>query len=182
MNALFFIILTVFLIILQTIVLPSFDWFVECFDLLIINVLFLSLVSSHYSMVAAIIIIGCIMDSISGAPFFYHVFSYLWIYIIVSLVKQLLFQKSIAFIFIISFVSVFIQHGLLLFSVFVNQGSNTIWTFDFSLLIRQAFWGFIFIPPGIWLVNVCWQNWIFVTKFLQNRFLKNTEGRIGRIQ
>ena len=178
MNALFFIILTIFLIVLQTIVLPSFSWFVQCFDLLIIDVLFLSFISSHHSMVAAVIIIGCIMDSLSGVPFCYHILSYLWIYIIVYLVKQLLFQKSIIFIFIISFVSVFIQQGLLLFSVFVNQGSNTIWTFDFSLLIRQAFWGFIFIPPGIWLVNVCWQNWIFITKFLRNRWLKNTEGRI----
>jgi len=178
MNALFFIILTIFLIVLQTIVLPSFSWFAQCFDLLIIDILFLSLISSHYSMIAAVIIIGCIMDSISGVPFCYHIFSYLWIYIIVYLVKQLLFQKSIIFIFIISLVSVFIQQGLLLFSVFVNQGSNTIWTFDFGLLIRQAFWGFVFIPPGIWLVNVCWQNWIFITKFLRNRWRKNTEGRI----
>ncbi|MCK5348031.1 MAG: hypothetical protein KAJ25_01505 [Desulfobacula sp.] len=178
MNVLFFIIFTFFLIIVQTVILPSFPWFVQCFDLLIIDILFLSLISSHYSMIAAVIIIGCIMDSISGVPFCYHIFSYLWIYTIVYLVKQLLFQKSIIFIFIISVVSVFIQQGLLLFSVFVKQGSNTIWTFDFSLLIRQTFWGFIFIPPGIWLTNVCWQNWIFVTKFLRNRLLKNTEGRI----
>ncbi|MCK4767160.1 MAG: hypothetical protein KAS28_02155 [Desulfobacula sp.] len=178
MNILFFIIFTFFLIIVQTVILPSFPWFVQCFDLLIIDILFLSLISSHHSVVFAIIVIGCIMDSISGVPFCYHIFSYLWIYIIVYSVKQLLFQKSIIFIFIISFLSVFIQQGLLLFSVFVKQGSNTIWTFDFSLLIRQTFWGFIFIPPGIWLVNVCWQNWIFITKFLRNRWLKNTEGRI----
>ena len=124
MNVLFFIIFTLFLIVLQTIVLPSFPWFAQCFDLLIIDILFLSLISSHYSIIAAIVVIGCIMDSVSGVPFFYHIFSYLWIYIIVQIVKQLLFQRSIMFILIISIVSILIQHVLLLLSVFVNQGSN----------------------------------------------------------
>ncbi|MCK5836927.1 MAG: hypothetical protein KAH09_06640, partial [Desulfobacula sp.] len=86
MNAVFFVLFTGVLIILQTIVLPSFDWFSQCFDLMIINVLFLSLVSSHYAMVFAIILIGCIMDSVSGVPFCLHIFSYVWIYIIVYLV------------------------------------------------------------------------------------------------
>ncbi len=169
MTTLFFIILTLFLIVMQTIILPSFSWFVQCFDLLIINVLFLSLISSHFSMIAAIIIIGCIMDSISGVPFCFHIFSYLWIYIIVHLVKQFFFKRSIIFILIISIVSVVIQHGLLLFSVFVNQGGKTVLEFDFTLLIRQVFWGLVFIPPGIWLVNVLWQNWVFITKLMRKR-------------
>lgn len=164
MNTIFFIILTLFLIALQTVVLPSFSWFDQCFDLVIIDILFLSLISSHYSIAVAIIMIGCIMDSISGAPFFYHVFSYLWIYIIVFMVKQLLFKQSIIFIFIISLVSVFIQHVLLLFSIFVLQGLDTVLSFDFGLLIRQAFWGVVFIPIGIWLVKVFRQIWILVTK------------------
>jgi len=149
MNVLFFIIFTLFLIVLQTIVLPSFSWFDQCFDLLIIDILFLSLISSHYSIAAAIILIGFIMDSISGVPFCYHIFSYLWIYIIVFIVKQLFFKQSIIFILIISIVSVLIQQGLLLFSIFVQQGYDAILVFDFRLLTRQAFWGFVFIPPSI---------------------------------
>ena len=176
MNVLFFIILTFFLIVVQTAILPSFPWFSQCFDLLIIDILFLSLISFHYSMVAAIIIIGCIMDSISGVPFGFHIFSYLWIYIIVQIVKQLFSQQSIIFILIISIVSVLIQHGLLLFSIFVNQGHNTILAFDFTIMIRQVFWGFVFIPPGIWLVNVFWRNWIFIIKFLQKQITQKYRG------
>ncbi|SDU14879.1 rod shape-determining protein MreD [Desulfobacula phenolica] len=176
MNTLFFIILTLFLIVMQTIILPSFVWFAQCFDLLIINVLFLSLISSHYSMVAAIIIIGCIMDSISGVPFCYHIFSYLWIYIIVHLVKHFFFKRSILFILIISILSVVIQHGLLLFSVFINQGFNAVFEFDFTLLIRQVVWGLVFIPPGIWMVKVLWQNWIFITKSMRKQMSKKYRG------
>jgi len=182
MKIAFFIILTVFLIILQTIIFPSFFGFDQCFDLVIIEILFLSFISVHYSMVLAIIFIGCVMDSISGVPFFYHIFSYVWIYIIVQMAKQLLFQRSTLFVFIISIVSIFIQQGFLLFSIFVNQGGNAIWEFNFGRLIRQIFFGVIFIPPGIWLVNAFWQNWIFKTKFLQNSRHKNTEDRVDRIQ
>jgi len=182
MNAVFFIILTLFLIVIQTIILPSFSWFDQCFDLLIIEILFLSLISSHYSMVLAIIFIGCVMDSISGVPFGYHIFSYAWIYIIVQIVKRLVFQRSNSFIFIMSIVSISIQQGFLLFSVFVNQGVNSILEFNFGLLIMQVFWGAIFISPGIWLINVFWQNWILKTKFLQNSVFENTEDRIDRVQ
>jgi cell shape-determining protein MreD len=182
MNAVFFIILTLFLIVIQTVILPSFSWFAQCFDLLIIEILFLSFVSSHYSMVFAIITIGCVMDSISGVPFCYYIFSYLWIYIIVQMVKQLLFQRSTFFVFIISIVSILIQHGLSLFSAFVNQGDNTIWDFNLDILIRQVFWGIVFIPPGIWLLNACWQNWILKTKIFQNNVFENTEDRVDRIQ
>jgi len=133
-------------------------------------------------MFLAIIIIGCIMDSISGVPFSYHIFSYLWIYIIVQIVKQLVFQRSTIFIFIISIVSISIQHGFLLFSIFVHQGVNPILELNFGLLMMQMFWGAIFIPTGIWLINVFWQNWILKTKFLQKSVFENTEDKIDRVQ
>jgi len=64
MNGLFFVILTVFLIVFQTVIFPSFIWFSQCFDLMIMNIIFLSLVYSHYAVILTIILIGGIMDSI----------------------------------------------------------------------------------------------------------------------
>ncbi len=172
MNIIFFIFLTLFLIVIQTVIFPSFSFFAQSFDLLIIDVLFLSLISTHYSTIFVIIIIGCIMDSISGVPFCHHIFSYLWIYIIVYLAKQLLFKQSVVFMLIISMISIIIQHGLLLFSIFVNQGDNVILDLNFGLMIRQLFWGVVFIPSGIWLINVFWKNWKLVTKSLQKKIAK----------
>jgi len=178
MNTVFFIVLTLFLMVVQTIILPSFSWFDQCFDLQMIGIIFLSFVSSHYLIVLAIIMIGCVMDSISGVPFSYHIFSYVWIYIIVQIAKQLLFQRSILFIFSISMISIVIQHVFLLFSIFINHGTNAILEFNFPLLIRQVFWGIIFIPLGIWLVNTLWQNWSRKTPFLQKNVSANIEDRI----
>lgn len=171
MAALFIFFFTLFLIVLQTVIFPSFAWFIYSFDLLIIEVLFLCLVFSHYTVVFVIIFLGCVMDSISGSPLGFHLFSYIWVYIIVTIVKQMLFKQSVIFILVISFVAVIIQHVLLLFFVYVSHGNHSIWDLDFSLLMQQAFWGVVFISPGIWLANVCWENWKFVTKFMQEHMV-----------
>ncbi len=176
MKALFLITLTFFLIILQSTVFPYFLWFDQCFDLLIIDILFLSLIASRHSMIFAVIVIGCAMDSISGVPFYYHVFSYLWIYIMVNIVRQLFFDQSILFILIISFISVIIQQVLLLFLIFINNGNDFSLEFDFSLLIKQTFWGFIFIPLSIWIINILWLRWNSMTKFMQKRFIQKQKG------
>lgn len=171
MNVFFCLIFTLFLIVTQTVIFPSFSWFMQSFDLLIIEVLFLCLVFSHYSIILGIILIGCIMDSISGTPFGFHLFSYIWIYIIVHLGKQMLFEQSVIFTLIVSFMAIIIQHGLLLFYIYVNNGQAAVLGFDFGLLIRQAFWGMVFIPPSIWFTNVCLQNWNFLGKFLQKKMI-----------
>ncbi len=172
MKALFLIILTFFLIILQSTVFPYFSWFDQCFDLLIINILFLSLIASRHSMIFAVIVIGCAMDSISGVPFYYHVFSYLWIYIMVNIVRLLFFDQSVLFILIISIISVIIQHVLLLFSIFINNGNDFSLGFDFSLLIKQTFWGFFFIPLSIWVINIFWLRWNSMAKLMRKQIIQ----------
>lgn len=175
-NVLFITFLTLSLVLFQTVILPSFSWFSQCFDLMIMNILFLSLVYSHYAVILAIIFIGAIMDSISGVPFFYHIFSYLWIYLIVQLFKQLVFQRSVVFIIIISLVSVLIQHGLLLFSVFIQQGKYALGQMDLPLMAKQLIWGGILIPPGVWLINILGQNWMYMAKTLKKQFARKDRG------
>lgn len=176
MKALFLIILTFFLIILQSTVFPYFSWFDQCFDLLIIDILFLSLIASRHSMIFAVIVVGCAMDSISGVPFYYHVFSYLWIYIMVNIVRQLFFDQSFLFILIISFISVIIQHVLLLFLIFINSGNDFSLEFDFGLLIKQTLWGFIFIPLSIWVINIFWLRWNSMAKLMHKQLTQKQKG------
>ncbi len=176
MKALFLIFLTFFLIILQSTVFPYFSWFDQCFDLLIIDILFLSLIASRYSMIFAVIAVGCAMDSISGVPFYYHVFSYLWIYIMVNIVRLLFFDQSVLFILIISFISVIIQHVLLLFSIFINNGNDFSLGFDFSLLVKQTFWGFIFIPLSLWIINILWLHWNSMAKLMHKQLTQKQKG------
>lgn len=176
MNALFFAMLTLFLILVQTILFPSFPWFSQSFDLLIIDVICLSLVYSHYAVILAIAVIGCIMDSLSGVAFFHHIFAYLWIYLIVILFKQLVFQRSVIFVLIISLVSVLIQQAMILFSVFIEEGRDVLGQTDFSLMAKQLFWGGVVIPPSVWAINGFRQYWLLLVKRLKKQFTQKYRG------
>ncbi len=170
MNAIFFVVVTISLIIFQTIIFPSFFWFSQCFDLMIVNIIFLSLVYSHYGVILTIILIGGIMDSLSGAAFFLHIFSYLWIYLIVQLFKQFVFKRNFIFILSVSLVSVLIQQGLILFSVFIEQGREGIGQMDVLLMVKQLFWGGVLIPPGVWLISGFRQYWMYLLKMYKKQF------------
>jgi cell shape-determining protein MreD len=172
MNALFFVITTLFFIVLQTLVSPCFAWFVHGFDLTIILVLFLSLHFSHYAVLAAIIFIGGIMDSLSGGPFFLYVFSYVWIYVMVQLVKQFVFQTSGLFVPVIGMVSVMIQQGLGVFAIFIQQGQTAVFQMDFAQMVRHAVYGAVLVPFGVWLLAIIYQNWNYMVRMLQKKWEK----------
>lgn len=176
MNTVFLILLTFFLTVMQTVILPSFSLFSDRFDLLIIAALYLSLIATHHSMLIALIMIGCIMDSISGVPFFFHIFSYILIYLIVHLVKRLIFKQSITFLIIISLMAVLIQHLLLFFSIFVRQEAGTPLGFDFFLLAKQAFLGLMIIPPCITLLHRYRRNWLGMTKRIKKQMAETYRG------
>ncbi|OGR50794.1 MAG: hypothetical protein A3J80_06400, partial [Desulfobacula sp. RIFOXYB2_FULL_45_6] len=131
-----------------------------------------SLIATRHYMLIALILIGCIMDSISGVPFFFHIFSYVSIYLIVYLVKRLIFKQSIIFLMIISLMAVLIQHALLLFSIFVRQEADTVLGFDFFLLATQALWGLVLIPPCISILHTCHWKWMSFTK----KMMRQTAG------
>lgn len=175
MNGLYFFIITLFFIVLETIVFPAFPWFSQHFDLIIVPVLFLSLHFSRHTVVMAVVCIGGIMDSLSGGPFFLYMFSYLWIFVIVQLVKQFVFQTSGLFFLVISMVSVVIQQGLGIFSVFIQQGENAVWQMDFTLMISQVIWGTVLIPPGVWIVSTGYENWRHMVRMLK----KNWEQKVN---
>lgn len=164
MNFIFFFFATLGLVILQTVVIPDFSWFPHSFDLMIINVLYLSLFSQRYWVPFCLVIIGSIMDSLSGAPFFLHTASYLCIYLIVFFLRQLVFQRSAVFVFIVSLASACIYQGLVIFSVFLLQGQKTIAATDYRLCIGQIIWAAVGIPMGVWFLETVHQNFLHAVK------------------
>jgi len=84
-------------------------------------------------------------------------------------IRQLLFDQSVVFIISISIISVIIQHLLLLLSIFINHGYDYLLGFDYAFLIKQTFWGFIFIPLSIWLINIFWLRWNYMIKLMHKQ-------------
>lgn len=166
MKLIFYLVVTFFLIILQTMILPGVSWFGYCFDLQIVNILYLSLLFSHYSILFSIILIGCTMDCLSGAPFFYYTFSYFWIWVITQGMKRFVFSRSIWFLLMISLVSVLMEHVFLILSVFIQQGKTAVADFDFVQMLWQNFFGIIMIPVLLWILNLVFQNYLVISKLI----------------
>lgn len=176
MNFIFFFFATLGFIILQTVVLPDFSWFPHCFDLMIINVLYLSLFSPRYWVPCWLVVIGSIMDSLSGAPFFLHTASYLCIYLIVFFLRRLVFQRSTGFIFFVSLASACIYQGLVMFSVFLLQDQNTNASMDYRLCIGQIIWASVGIPIGVWFLETLHQNFSHAVKQSQRHMARKYRG------
>ncbi|NWH04512.1 hypothetical protein [Desulfobacter latus] len=158
MNFIFFFVVTLCLVIIQTVVIPEFSWFPYAFDLMIINVLYLSLFSLRCWIPFCLMIIGSIMDSLSGSPFFLHTTAYLCIYLVVFFLRRLVFQRSAVFVCIVSLTSACIYQILILFSIFLLQGHNAIAATDYRLCIGQVLWAAVGIPIGVWFMGSVHQN------------------------
>lgn len=154
MKSVFYFWVTLSFIVCQTVFIPSAGWFEFCFDFQLINVLFLSLHFSGYSLVIGILFIGCVMDSLSGAPFLYFTFSYLLLWALVQGMRRFVFSRSIAFVMMISLVSVLIEQLLYIFILLVRQdGTGGIDLVRWEIMVRQLVMGLAVIPPSVWCLN-----------------------------
>jgi rod shape-determining protein MreD len=168
--------ITLFLVVFQTVLLPGLSASFYCFDLTIILVVFFSLYFSHYLTLAAIAVIGAIMDSLSGAPFFIYTFSYTWIFLMVQLVRQLVFQTNTLFVMVIGLLSVAIQQALFLFSIIVRQHFSEVGSVEISLVFGQMAWGGVMVPLGVKIIskgNRWWQD--MIRRKVKNREQKRTQ-------
>ncbi len=159
MSLLFYPILSLALVILQTTLMPDVAFFSLCFDLLLINVLYISLFTSHGFMVLYLVLLGWVMDSLSGAPFGFYISSYVWIYLFVRILRYVIHAGNFVFIPVISVIAIFMEHGFLMFILLVRQGGWFFSSMDLFSMCAQALMGFFMIPPSLWLVHKCKRGW-----------------------
>jgi rod shape-determining protein MreD len=110
------------------------------------------------------------MDSISGGPFFHYIFSYFWIWMIVQGMKRFVFSKSIWFLLMISLISVLIEHIFLVLSVFSLHGKIILTGLNFGQMAWQIVSAVIIIPVALWMLNIIFQNYVFISKRMMTNF------------
>jgi len=159
MNVLFYLLLSLTLVIIQTTLVPEIAFFHCCFDLLIVNVLYVSLFASHGFFIIYVGILGWIMDCLSGAPSGFYLSSYLWIYIFVQILRHVIHAENFIFIPVISAIAVAMEHGFLIFILLARQGG---WFFSVSDMVsmgKKILVGFFIIPLLLWLIHRCKKGW-----------------------
>ena len=80
MTYCFYMCVFVFFVILQTVIMPCFSLFNSFYDLLVPFVIYLGLFRSVRESVPVIIVIGFVMDNLSGGPLGLYLTAYLWLF------------------------------------------------------------------------------------------------------
>ena len=135
-----------FLIILQTTLLTYFKIFDGMYDLLIPFVIFISICLPLRESLPFILILGLIMDNISGSPFGLYLTFYFWLFVGVRWILKFLRASNKLFLSLVVVVAVLIQNGLIIIAFeFAEPG----WQLPANALKNislQFFWALITGP------------------------------------
>ena len=82
--------LPLLLIVLQTVAFPGVTLLTNFFDLTVTFVIYLGLLRPARESLPMIVILGGVMDNLSGTPFMLYVATYIWVYLLVCGLTQML--------------------------------------------------------------------------------------------
>jgi rod shape-determining protein MreD len=102
------------LIIVQTTLLTYFNIFVGMYDLLIPFVIFLSICLPLRESLPFILILGLIMDNLSGSPFGLYLTFYFWLFVGVRWILKFLQVSNKFFLSLVVVVAVLMQNALII--------------------------------------------------------------------
>ncbi len=152
-RVVFYLCLFLVFFIVQTSTLHGFTVFNQAFDLILVIVLSLSLKFSHVGAAAAVFLLGCAMDSVSGGPFGLYVSAYVWIYILVRSLKSLVHMENIVFLVCMSAVAVVVENAFLVFVLVMGGGVDAVYLKDLEMMVKQVAWGLVVAPLLILAVD-----------------------------
>lgn len=90
MTYVFYLLTSLFLIVLQTVILPDLPILDSVFDLTAMFVIYLGLMRSAREGLPVVLMLGVIMDNLSGAPFMVFITTYFWLYVGVRWLARIL--------------------------------------------------------------------------------------------
>ncbi len=168
----FYLCLFLVFFIVQTSTLHSFSVLGQAFDLMLVVVLSLSLKFSHVGTAAAVFLLGCAMDSVSGGPFGLYISAYVWIYILVRSLKFLVHMENIVFIVCMSAVAVVVENAFLVFVLVMGGGVDAVYFKDLLFMAKQVVWGLVAVPPLLLAVDELERVVLLAAKKMARRHLE----------
>jgi rod shape-determining protein MreD len=117
-----------FLVILQTTVMPYFGLFNRCYDLLIPFIVYLGLYRPARESLPFVFFLGFIMDNISGGPFGLYLTTYFWFYIgVIGITRLLQVGDRLFIIMLIAAAGVLAENLIFLgtFAIFGNAPQSS---------------------------------------------------------
>jgi hypothetical protein len=155
----FYLFICLFLVIVQTIIFPLCPIFFNFFDLMLPVVIYIGFFRSIGESIPVLVFLGLVMDGLSGGPFGLFFTSYLWLYGVVLLLKQIFLVKKILLLSFVAALGVLMQNGILmavenLFSPkldFIVNAVNILWI--------ELIFAIIAGPMMIIAISILHQKW-----------------------
>lgn len=141
------------LILFQTTVIPAFFDSANMYDLLIILIVYIGFFRTIAESIPIILLLGVVMDCISGGAFGIYTTTYFWLYIVVAGVIQYLHVDSRFLLFIAIATGVLWENIIILMTLLIKS-----FDFDFSpvfikIIAVQIFWAVLTGPIVFYIIK-----------------------------
>jgi len=172
MRYCFYIITLLFLIIVQTVILPCFSLFNQFYDLMIPFIIFFGMFRPVRECAAFVILAGLVMDSLSGGYFGLYISIYAWLFFIVKWAVKFLQLQHGAILPLALTTGVLMENFILFVAITMSASSdNTVFS-DLSVFVAQLVWAVFTGPFLIIGLNRIYCMWV---QFVDGIFIKKDE-------
>jgi rod shape-determining protein MreD len=163
MTYVFYSITSLFLIVLQTVILPDLPILNSVFDLTAMFVIYLGLMRSAREGIPVVLMLGVIMDNLSGAPFMVFITTYFWLYVGVRWLARIL-QVGMRFRLAVIIVAGILLENVIFILAFggvdaLRQMPST----TAGKILPRLLWALIFGPLLILILEQThriWDRWV----------------------
>jgi cell shape-determining protein MreD len=154
MTILFYIMVSLCLVLVKTTLIPGMPLFEKFYDLLIPILIYLSFFRSKPEGIPIVIFFGLIMDSLCGGPMGLYLVIYIWLYIGMRWAAQYLYTGSVFLLSLAVAIGVMFEIAILLGYMAFLAPSASIPVDAFKTVVLQILWALI-TGPAI-LVIIGW--------------------------
>jgi cell shape-determining protein MreD len=154
MTILFYIFVSLCLVIVKTTLIPGMAFFDKFYDLLIPIVIYLSLFRSLREGIPIVLFFGLIMDSLCGGPMGLYMATYIWLYVALRYLRQVLHAGNIVLFAVAVAGGVAFESIILLIYMLLLAPDAIVPADATKTTMMQIIWAFLTGP--ILMVMISW--------------------------
>ena len=164
MNGIFHILLGFFLILLQTVFCFQFHFIQFPYNLVLSFIVFISLFRPVKEGLAPTVIIGLLLDGMSGVPFGAYVVAFLWIFVFLKWLTTFFHARSLLVLILSSLIAVIIENIISLYTFTLLDFQNVVTTIRIHSVIKQMLWAGLMGPLMIVMIDYFFYRWTLLGK------------------
>ena len=138
----FYIFICPVLLIIQTVIFPKILLLNSFYDIVIPFIIFLALYRPVRESIIVILILGLMMDCLSGTPFMLYISAYFWLYVIVQVFAKIIQDGTRFRMPFLVCLGVMIQNLIFLLVIALAGTETQLPAAVFKILIIQVLWAF----------------------------------------